>query len=69
MKRGEFKGWKGISTNTGKYVAAEDGFEYVCEQVGIEAFDETAPDATEFKGMLIEWYFSGNWIEDYKEDV
>jgi hypothetical protein len=69
VKRGEFKGWKGISTNTGKYVAAEDGFEYVCEQVGIEAFDETAPDAAEFKEMLIEWYFSGNWIEDYKEDV
>ncbi len=69
MSRGELKGWEGISTNTGKYVEADDGFEYVCQQVGIEAFDETAPDAAEFKEMLIEWYFSGNWIEDYKEDV
>ena len=65
MSRGKFIGWEGITLNTGKFVAAEDGFEYSCQQVGIEAFDKTAPDAKEFTEMLIEWFFSGNWIEVY----
>lgn len=68
MSKGTFTGWKGISSNAGEYVAAEDGFGYVCQQVGIDRFDETALDAEEFKEMLIEWYFSGNWIEVYEED-
>lgn len=67
MSRGEFIGWKGITCNAGEFVAAEDGFGYVCQQVGVEAFDETALEAEEFKEMLVEWYFSGNWIEVYAE--
>jgi hypothetical protein len=68
MSRGKFLGWKGITCNDGKFVAAEDGFEYVCHQVGIEVFDETAPEAEDFKEMLVEWFFSGNWIEVYEGD-
>lgn len=63
MSKGTLLGWKGITCNVGKFVPAEEGFDYVCQQVGIEGFDETAPDAAEFKEMLIEWFFSGNWIE------
>ena len=66
MSNATLLGWNGISSNEGKFVAAEDGFEYVCQQVGIEAFDSAAPEADEFKEMLIEWYFSGNWIEAHK---
>lgn len=66
MSRSALVGWRGIACNSGEFVAAEDGFGYVCQQVGIDAFDETAPDATEFKEMLVEWYFSGNWIEVYE---
>lgn len=69
MRKGEFIGWEGITCNAGEFVAAEDGFGYVCQQVGIEQFDKTALEAEEFKAMLIEWYFSGNWIEVYKEEV
>ena len=65
MSKGTLKGWQGIGPNAGEFVAAEDGFGYVCQQVGIEVFDETALEAEEFKEMLIEWYFSGNWIEIY----
>ena len=63
---GNFKGWKGICKNAGKFVPAEDGFAYVCAQVGIMDFDHNAPDATEFAYMLVEWYFSGNWIAVYE---
>jgi hypothetical protein len=68
MSKGKLKGWRGIGPNSGKYVAAEDGFSYVRDRVGITLFDHVAPEADDFKEMLIEWYFSGNWIEVYKED-
>lgn len=68
MKKNNFLGWKGIFSNEGKFVAAEDGLKYVFDQVGILAFNHDAPDATEFAEMLIEWFFSGNWIEVYEED-
>ena len=57
------KGWRGISTNDGKFVPAEDGFSYAAKAVGVLDFDQTAPEAEEFKEMLTEWYFSGNWVE------
>lgn len=63
MSKDNIKGWRGIGPNAGQYIAAEDGFGYVCQQVGITAFDKTALEADEFKEMLIERYFSGNWIE------
>lgn len=67
MKKGKLKGWEGIGPNKGKFVEADDAFPYVCKQVGIAAFYSTAPEAAEFRAMLIEWYFSGNWVEVYED--
>lgn len=66
MSKGALIGWRGIGPNAGEFVAVEDGFGYVCTQVGIDRFDETALEAEDFKEMLIEWYFSGNWLEVYE---
>ena len=68
MKKGKLKGWQGIGPNAGIFIAAEDGFPYIRDRVGITLFDHAAPEATEFKEMLVEWYFSGNWIEVYEEE-
>jgi hypothetical protein len=68
MRKSGFIGWKGICSNAGKFVPADEGFAYVCDQVGITAFDYNAPEATVFVASTVEWYFSGNWIEVYKED-
>ena len=68
MSKGNFKGWKGICSNTGKFVDAEDGLAYVFDQIGILAFNHDAPDANIFLADLVEWYFSGNWIEVYEEE-
>lgn len=59
----ERKGWRGIGPNAGEFVPAEDAFNHVCKEVGIWAYDSTNPLFAEFKEMLVEWYFSGNWIE------
>lgn len=66
MRKNKLLGWKGIGPNAGEFIAVEDGFGYACQQVGIECFDSTALDADEFKDMLVDWYFSGNWIEAYE---
>ena len=68
MSKGNFKGWKGICCNEGKFVPAEEGIEYVFAQVGILAFDHAAPEAESFVDDTVEWYFSGNWIKVYEED-
>lgn len=59
----EGKGWRGIGPNAGKFVPEADAFKYACREVGILAYDSSAPDFEEFKAMLVGWYFSGNWTE------
>lgn len=62
------EGWKGIFCESGKFVPADEGFSYVCARVGITAFDHDAPIAAEFAEMVVDWFFSGNWIEVYEEE-
>ena len=59
----EGKGWRGIGPEAGKFVPASDGFHHAAHECGVTMFDPTAPLAEEFKGLLVEWYFSGNWVE------
>lgn len=67
MRKGKLKGWKGICCNTGKFVAAEDGLTYVFNRLGVLLVDPNAPEANALL-ELVDWYFSGNWIEVYEED-
>lgn len=57
------KGFKGIGPNEGKFVPAEDALIVAFGAVGIVIHNYAAPDAKEFRKMLLEWYYSGNWIE------
>lgn len=55
--------YKGIGPEAGKVVSAGQALEYAMEQCGIVQ----KPGATidpEFAEMLVEWYYSGNWIKD-----
>ena len=64
----KIKGWTGFIENDGKFVRYEDGFDYAANECGIVMHDLTAPLAGEFRGMLVEWFFSGNWIEVWEDD-
>ena len=55
MRKGKLKGWKGIGTNRGKFVAVDDGLDYVFQQIGIVQFDKDAPEAEMFLEDLEEW--------------
>ena len=45
-----------------EFVHRDDALEYAMEKCGVVAIDDTAPEAEEFKEMLVEWYFS-DWVE------
>lgn len=54
----------GICTENGKRIDDEYALEYAMERCGIQAVDgEVDP---EFAEMLVEWFYSGNWV--YEED-
>ena len=67
MSKGQLKGWKGICSNAGKFVPVDEGLAYVFKQVGIMLVNPNAPEADALL-ELVDWYFSGNWIEVYEED-
>lgn len=54
-------GYEQIKGN--EFVSAEDALDYVLQKCGLAIVDAGAPDAKESQEMLVEWYFSGNWVE------
>lgn len=51
----------------------EEALYYILEKLGLEIKPvgkngEETLEQTEFKEMLVEWYFSGNWVTKW-EDV
>jgi hypothetical protein len=52
--------FRGINENKGTEVLTEESFEY--------ALKEIQNGSKELKKEFIEWFFSGNWIEDIKEE-
>ena len=52
--------YRGIFCEAGKIVQEEEAYDYALERClhGSEA------DQQEFKDMLVEWYYSGNWLQE-----
>lgn len=63
----KLKGYKGIGTESGKFVAAEDAREHVLKECGL-AVAESTYLSEEALDALVEWYFSGEWIEVRADD-
>lgn len=72
----KIKYYESITKNKkGKFeiVYEDEALDYVLEKLGLEIKpagkngEETLEQA-EFKEMLVEWYFSGNWVTKW-EDV
>ena len=55
------KGYKGIGRESGKYIGIDNAADYAAEQCGIKLTDKTTD---EFRNMFVEWFYSGNWMED-----
>lgn len=61
-------GWQGLGPNRGRFVDRADGFSVACQGCGIRQWEPGAAEAAEFRSMLEEWYFSGDWIWKEEED-
>lgn len=60
-------GWKQIGTNI--FVPEEDAFDYAIERCTTIPFAVIGIDWTqEFKEMLVEWFYSDNWIWEGDSD-
>ena len=72
----KIKYYESITRNEkGKFevVDEDEALDYVLEKLGLEIKPigkngEETLEQTEFKEMLVEWYFSGNWVIKW-EDV
>ena len=60
------KGYTGIGIEHGKHVDMEDAADYAAEQCGIQLTGKTTD---EFRNMFVEWFYSGNWVEDNNETI
>ena len=50
-------GYIGFKTN--EFVPEEDAYEYALDR----CMNGTEEEQKEFKEMLVEWFFSGNWVK------
>ena len=49
-----------VEIRTGEFVPEDEAFEYAFEKCTSGSEDEQK----EFKAMLVEWFFSGNWVKE-----
>lgn len=54
--------YEGIGPERGQRVSAEKAPAYAMERCGISQIQDT-PETPEFLDALVDWYFSGNWIQ------
>lgn len=52
------KGYHELGTNV--FVPKEDAYEYALDR----CLNGSEEDRMEFKAMLVEWFYSGNWIKE-----
>ena len=56
--------------NTDEIVEEDECLDYVLKKCGIELkYVKDSMEQIEFKAMLVDWYFSGNWIKEKDEEI
>ena len=53
----------GVGPEKDRVVMEEEAFDYAFER----SLHGTLQDQKEFKEMLVEWFYSGNWIREEEE--
>lgn len=54
--------YKGIGPEKGKVVPEEEAYDYALDRC------LNGEEHEEFREMLVEWYFSGNWIKEEEDE-
>ena len=56
--------YRGFGPEDGKIVREDEALGYALERCLLGTLEEQK----EFQEMLVEWYFSGNWIKEEEKD-
>ena len=56
--------YKGIGPEEDKIVEEDEAYDYALER----CLHGTPQDQEEFREMLVEWFYSGNWVKEEIED-
>lgn len=59
----------GVGPMQGRQVPWEDALQTAMAGCGIALKNPQAAEWGEFRQMLVEWYFSGNWIEEDEDEA
>lgn len=54
----------GIGPEAGAVVEQGQAYAYALER----CLNGTPEEQEEFRDILVDWYYSGNWIKEHKED-
>lgn len=60
--------YTGICKNHGLTVKKEDALDYALQHCGIRVVCQTE-ETPEFLEMLVDWYFSGNWVLENEQSA
>lgn len=55
-------GYMGVGPEQGVYVKADEAYSYALDRC------LNGSEKEEFKEMLVEWFYSGNWVPEEEED-
>jgi hypothetical protein len=58
-------GYLGIGPEEGAFVPGEKAYGYALER----CLSGTEEEQEEFREMLVEWYYSGNWIKEEESNA
>ncbi len=61
----ETKGFKGIGPEKDTFVKKEDAYAYALER----CTKGRSEDIKDFQEMLVEWFYSGNWLKVEQEEL
>lgn len=58
----------GLGPMRGQRVSQEDALSTAMKNCGIALENPAAPETDEFLEQLVEWYFSGDWLEEDEDN-
>lgn len=53
-------GYLGIGPENGTFITEDKAYQYALER----CLSGTEEDQKEFREMLVEWFYSGNWVKE-----
>lgn len=62
-------GYQGIGIRRNEWVPMDEALNYALQKTGLSISDPAAPEHTECIRAFLDWYYSGNFYQTYKEET